>query len=210
MALGNPQAFFASLRASQLLGGDLSQSEVDGCNALLAALGAHRWGLAWTAYGLATAFHETAHTLEPIHERGGPEYFRRLYDVTGIRPVTAGKMGNTQPGDGVRYHGRGYVQLTWKNNYARAARELSQPIDTQPDLALRPDLAAGIMALGMEEGWFTAKGLGRYIAKTATTATPKAYGLARYVINGTDRAADIATYAALFEKALREGGWRAA
>ncbi len=208
MALGNAQAFFASLRASQILGPDLSQTEVDGCNTILAALGAHRWGLAWTAYGLATAYHETWHTMEPIHERGGPEYFRRNYDVTGLNPKRAKAMGNTQPGDGARYHGRGYVQLTWKNNYARAARELGQPIDAQPDLALRPDLAGPIMALGMEEGWFTARGLANYIAKTATTATPRDYGLARYVINGTNDAAQIAGYAALFEKALRDGVWR--
>lgn len=208
MALGNAQAFFASLRASQLLGAGLSQDEVDGCNTILAALGARHWGQAWTAYGLATAYHETAHTLQPIHERGGDAYFRRNYDVTGLNPKRARKMDNTQPGDGVRYHGRGYVQLTWKKNYVRAAEELNQPIAAQPDLALRPDLAAAIMALGMEEGWFTEKGLGRYIPKTATTATPKAYGLARYVINGTDRAADIAAYAALFEAALRAGAWR--
>jgi putative chitinase len=207
MALGNAQAFFTSLRASQILGTDLSQPEVDGCTTILGALGAHHWGRAWTAYGLATAYHETAHTLQPIHERGGDEYFRRLYDVTGMRPKLARSHDNTQPGDGVRYHGRGYVQLTWKDNYARASQELHQPIQQQPDLALRPDLAAAILALGMEEGWFTTKGLGRYIAKTAATATPGAYTLARYVINGNDRAADIAGYAALFERALQDGAW---
>lgn len=207
MSLEKASAFFDVVRASRMLGPTLSQAEVAGCTAILEALAAGGWGVAWTAYGLATAYHETAHTMAPIDERGGDDYFRRLYDVTGLNPKRAKAMGNTQPGDGARYHGRGYVQLTWKSNYVRAAKELKQPIDAQPDLALRPDLAAAIMALGMEEGWFTGKGLGRYIDKAATSATPKAYGLARYVINGTDRAADIAAYAASFEKALKAGAW---
>ncbi|MFT4254000.1 MAG: hypothetical protein QM608_16130 [Caulobacter sp.] len=207
MALNDSEAFFDSIRGSKMLGPTLSQTEVGGCDAILTALGAHGWGAAWTAYGLATAYHETAQTMQPIDEQGGDAYFRRLYDVEGINPKRARANGNTAPGDGVRYHGRGYVQLTWKNNYVRAARELDQPIDQQPALAKRPDLAAAIMALGMEEGWFTAKGLGRYIDKAAASATQKAYGLARYVINGNDKAAQIAGYAATFEKALKAGGW---
>ncbi|MBI1686549.1 hypothetical protein [Caulobacter hibisci] len=207
MELKDDGAFFDLVRTTKMLGPTLSQVETDGCNAVLAALGAHGWGQAWTAYGLATAYHETAQTMQPIDERGGDAYFQRLYDVNGLNPKRARANGNTQPGDGVRYHGRGYVQLTWKNNYVRAAKELGEPIDQQPTLAKRPDLAAAIMALGMQEGWFTGKSLGRYIDKTAVSATPKAYGLARYVINGTDRAADIAGYAASFEKALKAGGW---
>jgi putative chitinase len=76
-------AFFAALR-SGLLGPTLSAQEVDGCNAILKAMeGAP---LAWTAYALATAYHETASTMQPIKEYGGSTYFTRMYDVTGAAP----------------------------------------------------------------------------------------------------------------------------
>ncbi len=53
--LGNGAAFFASVKAANLLGSSLDQSEVDGVNAILAACGAAGWGPKWTAYALATA-----------------------------------------------------------------------------------------------------------------------------------------------------------
>jgi hypothetical protein len=207
MGLSQSGAFFAQLKQSQLLGATLSQDEVDGAGALLTALDGDNWSTAWAAYGLATAYHETGHTLEPVTERGGDEYFRRRYDITGLDPARAKANGNTAPGDGVAYRGRGYVQLTWKANYQKAGQVVGADLVGVPELALRLDYAAKIMCSGMRNGWFTGKGLGRYIPEAAKTATNGQYVLARYVINGTDRAADIAGYATIFEKALTAGGW---
>lgn len=195
-------AFFSHMRASNLLGDRLEQSEVDGCNAILAACSDAHWPLPWTAYALATAYHETAHTMQPIKERGGVAYFTRMYDVTGLRPGLAQSMGNTTPGDGAKYCGRGYVQLTWKANYAKAEKALSVPLVSNPDLAMRPDIAAQIMVRGMEGGWFTGKSLKTYF-KSDGPAFTEMFREARRIINGLDRADDVAMYAAEFQRAMQ-------
>lgn len=75
---------------------------------------------------------------------------------SGLRPLlefASGKayegranLGNTQPGDGPRYKGRGYIQLTGRANYAAYSRRLGIDLVANPDLALRPDIAAAIAA----------------------------------------------------------------
>lgn len=204
MPLANPKAFFDRVRGVDLLGPVLTPTEVAGCNAILAAC--EGWPLAYTAYALATAYHETAGTMQPIKERGGDEYLRRNYDVTGRDPVRARKMGNAEPGDGVRYCGRGYVMLTWHVNYLRAERETGEKIMANPDLAMRPDIAARIMRLGMGEGWFTGRKLANYLP-AAGRATRAQFTKARAIINGTDKAEKIAEEAMDFQEALAAGGW---
>ena len=198
----NKEAFFAEVRKG-ILGFTLSPDEVSGCEAIMDAMA----GLprSWCAYALATAYHETAHTMQPISEFGGPAYFTRMYDITGQRPTLARKMGNTEPGDGPKYRGRGYVQLTWKVNYAKAGTKLSVDLVAHPEMAMRPDIAAKIMRDGMVEGWFTGKRLGDYLQ--GPFATLVQYQGARRIINGTDKAALIAGYAMQFESALAKGGW---
>jgi putative chitinase len=203
MSLLNPQAFFAAMRAG-LLGPVLTADEVAGCNAILAAMEGSP--LAWTAYALATSYHETRSTMQPIREDGGPIYFTRLYDITGARPQLAIANGNTSQGDGPRYCGRGYVQLTWKNNYKRAGDECGVDLVAQPDRALDPAIAAKILRRGMEEGWFTRKKLSDYLP-AAGRATTGQYAMARFIINGSDKAAQIAGHAKAFEAALVAGGW---
>lgn len=204
MTLASPRLFFDQLRDT-LLGPTLSNDEVNGCNAILEAMeGAP---LAWTAYALATAFHETASTMQPIKEMGGPIYFTRLYDVTGARPKLAVSMGNACAGDGPKYCGRGYVQLTWKNNYEKAGIEVGADLVNNPDLALRPDIAAQVMRRGMQEGWFTGKKFSDYLPGDGPAKTSQ-YALARFIINGSDKAAQIAGHAVQFQNALQAGGWK--
>lgn len=135
--LDKPDLFFSNLRAG-LLGPKLDNAEVKGCEAILHAVGEAGWPLSWAAYALATAYHETAHTMQPIKEFGGPRYFFRMYDPKGLRPQVAKKLGNTQAGDGARYFGRGYVQLTGRANYRHAEQKLGVALEANPDLALGP------------------------------------------------------------------------
>jgi putative chitinase len=204
MSLTKPAAFFDAMRTG-LLGPTLSGSEVDGCNAILKAMDGSP--LSHAAYALATAYHETASTMQPIREYGGPTYFTRMYDVTGARPQMAVAHGNTCAGDGPKYCGRGYVQLTWKNNYAKAAKECGVDLVQYPDHAMRPDVAAKILRHGMDEGWFTGKRFLSYLPAKGE-ADRAQFTAARRIINGTDKAAQIADHALKFQAALKLGGWQ--
>ncbi len=154
----------------------------------------------WAAYMLATTKHETGHTFMPITETGGANYFKKKYDVEGNNPQNAKDHGNTEPGDGAKYCGRGFVQLTWKNNYKSLGKKLllgDQLVDS-PEKALEYDIAFDVMVYGMTNGSFTGVGLGRFINDLKCN-----YVNARKIINALDKAEDIAAYAEAFEVMLR-------
>ena len=189
--------FFPAARAGAF-GGRLNQGQVDGINAVLDA-----WerrtnpDLRQLAYMLATTKWETAHTMQPINELGGDAYFHRMYDRDGERPEVARALGNIAPGDGVKFHGRGYVQLTGRTNYHRMSKVVGVDLVAGPDLALAPDIAALILLEGMEKGMFTGGGLGRYC-----NAAVCDWVQARRIINATDHAEQIAEIARAFYVAL--------
>ena len=134
------------------------------------------------AYMMATAKHETANTFAPIEEYGKGK---------GL------PYGKPDRKTGLIYFGRGYVQLTWVKNYQTMGTVLGLPLYTQPDLALRYDVAYKIMSYGMTHGTFTGVGLNRYINDQKTD-----YVNARRVINSLDKADLIAGYATAIEQML--------
>lgn len=87
----------------------------------------------------ATIGVEVGGTFRPIHEYGDRKYFTRMYDGRA-------DLGNVKPGDGARYHGRGFIQLTGRNNYRAYGKKLGVPLEAQPDLALKPEVAAAVLA----------------------------------------------------------------
>jgi putative chitinase len=196
-ALGDGGAFFSSIRRA--LSTSLTQLQVDGFQTLLQAFGVARWPLSWAAYGLATAWHETAATMQPVKEA---YWLSEDWRKTHLRYFP--------------WYGRGYVQLTWKGDdrlppygYTRADVELglNGQLVANPDLALKPDLAARIITAGMEQGWFSNLGL-KDCLPLSGKAGYEAYTAARHIINGTDKADVIAKEAQAFEAALEAGGWR--
>lgn len=88
---------------------------------------------------LATVLTEVGPRLRPINEYGSRRYFARMYG--GRRD-----LGNTHRGDGVRYHGRGYIQLTGRWNYRTYGRRLHLSLQRHPRLALRPGVSARVLA----------------------------------------------------------------
>ena len=134
------------------------------------------------AYMLATAKHETANTFAPIEEYGKGK---------GL------PYGKPDRKTGLVYFGRGYVQLTWVKNYQTMGTVLGLPLYTQPDLALRYDVAYKIMSYGMTHGTFTGVALSRYINEGKTD-----YLNARKIINSLDKADLIAGYATAIEQML--------
>jgi hypothetical protein len=168
------KVYFDAVRQS-LFSGALSQQQVDGQNAILADWeGSYGdWDLRWLAYALATTIHETASTMWPIEEYGkgaGMAY--------GIK----------DPETGQTYYGRGYVQLTWRENYRKADQKLGHEGDERMEwnasLALDPFTAGHVMFRGMAEGWFRSDQLGgqtfgRYFSDNVNDAYT-----AREIING--------------------------
>lgn len=202
----NKPKFFDLMR-SGLMGPTLTTEEVQGTEAILNALTG--LPLSWAAYALATSWHETAHSMMPISEMGGNAYFTRMYDIKGQRPDLSRRMGNTIPGDGIKYRGRGYVQLTWKNNYKTLGEKLGVDLVSFPDRALYPEVASKIMTVGMVEGIFTGKSFKSYLPLGNVRASKAEFVKARYIINGQDKAALIADYAFDFQEALAAAGWTA-
>ncbi|MBD6980437.1 peptidoglycan-binding protein [Vibrio parahaemolyticus] len=145
----------------------------------------------YLAYVLATTYHETGRTMKPIEEWGKGQ---------------GHSYGEPDPETGQTYYGRGYVQLTWLANYAKAkavvySRNWQQGVIDfvgAPELALNPFYAAQIAISGMLAGWFTGKKLSDYLQLDGSFD----YQGARAIINGKDKAEQIAAYAIAFETAL--------
>lgn len=184
----NSAAFFDVIRA-RLFGGSLSQGQVDGHEIIGNACSIARLDpvLEQSAYILATVYHETAQTIQPIEEYGG---------------------WNTRYAP---WFGRGFVQLTWEENYLKQQVKLHAikqvhiykiPYQVHDDwnLALEPATSALITIGGMRDGDFTGKKLYDYIKPGSVD-----YVNARRIVNGTDRAEQIAGYAREYESALRAG-----
>lgn len=196
--------FYADVRAS-LFDGRLSDEQVKGMDSILDEGVKRKTFQNHLAYMLATTYHETARTMQPIVERGGRAYFNKYDAGTPIGK----RLGNTVKGDGYVYRGRGYVQLTGRANYAKASKKLGVDFVAKPDRVMEPKLATEIMFTGMDEGWFTGKDLDDYVdlLDEADAEDLREYVNARRIINGTDKAAEIATYAKKFEAALRAAGY---
>lgn len=75
-----------------------------------------------------------------LHETGGFQFMYELASGDAYEGRT--DLGNTQPGDGRRYKGRGFIQLTGRINYRQAGNDLGLDLENNPDLAARADIAA--------------------------------------------------------------------
>ena len=201
----NRAFFFDHVRSTRFTG-KLSKGQVDGLGFILDEWEAHHAAAddRWLAYALATAYHETAFTMQPVTEFGSDSYKIRMYSPHSAVPKRAAMAranGQRSNQDALDYCGKGYVQLTWRNNYIHMGTALGTPpgnaLGTQPNLALQPDVAAKIMFYGMEHGSFTGKKFATYF-----TGTTQDWVNARRIINGLDCADKIAVYAKDFYAAI--------
>lgn len=95
---------------------------------------------AMTAGSITTSPRVAAFLAQILHESGSFQFLREL--ASGTAYEGRKDLGNTQPGDGVRYKGRGFIQLTGRANFRSAGSDLGLDLENNPDLAEQPDIAA--------------------------------------------------------------------
>lgn len=133
----------------------------------------------WCAYTLATVYIETARRFEPVEE---------AFWLPGPRREAYLKSKKYYP-----WYGMGYAQLTHKTNYQKFAKFIGIPLDENPRLALEPEHSYEILARGLIDGLFRydrpwpGRGLQWYFS--GYREDPEG---ARSLVNGRDRAAEIA------------------
>lgn len=155
--------------------GTLTQEQVDGQSMIL-----DRWeadpatvDFRWLANSLAQIFHETGSRMASIEEYGKGK---------GM------KYGIPDPETGQTYFGRGLIQLTWRDNYARATKELKlhgkEDLVWHAHMALDLKIASDVMFRGMIEGWFRTKdGKPETLPRYFNTSVDDPFN-ARGIING--------------------------
>lgn len=177
--------FFNEVR-NELFEGALTQQQVDGMSVILAvweydAGGTPMSDIRWLSYMLATVYKECAMRMWPTTEYGSQSYLE-------------GK--SYYP-----YVGRGFVQLTWEDNYRTASAALGliddRDLVEHPEMALDSLISARVMFRGMAEGWFTGARLGQFFSDDEDNPYD-----ARTIINGHDCAKEIEGYHDQFLKAL--------
>lgn len=192
MKINRPK-FYEKLRKAF---GKLNKKQVEGFEAIF-----NEWEFQklkdarWLAYMLATAWHETAKTMQPIEEigRGKTRRYGKKVKHSGVAYTIPNKL----------YYGRGHVQLTWFENYQLMTRLLGINLLNNPELALQMDVSIKVMFEGMLRGSssigdFTGKCLEQYFNDKVNDPLG-----ARRIINGTDKAELIADHHNNFLECLK-------
>jgi putative chitinase len=89
---------------------------------------------------------ETHFLAQVAHESGGFNYVREI--ASGAAYEGRADLGNTEPGDGTLFRGRGLIQITGRANYRACGDALGVDLVAEPDLLESPVLAA------RSAGWF--------------------------------------------------------
>lgn len=202
--------FYSAVRHS-LFAGKLTQAQVEGMEAIF-----NEWDKTgqsdprWLAYILATAHHETGARFAPVEEnlnysakRLTEVWPKRFPSLVAAKPyannperlansVYGGRMGNTEPGDGFKYAGKGFVQITGKANYAKYG------LADNPEKAMENETAAHIIVDGMINGRFTGMTLRAYFNETSNNPVG-----ARKIINPDANGAKIAKEYEAYLKAIK-------
>lgn len=170
-------AIFFSMVKQSVFGGRFSQSQVDGLNQFLDYQETNWPKLLRNQFAniFAQCTWETGRAMQPISEAGGPRYLRS-------KPYFP-------------WYGRGLIQPTWQENYAKFGI-------TNPEDALSWPVALDVAFRGMMNGMFTAHSLPQYCNETASD-----FFNARRVVNGLDKAHECAALSVSYLKALEAAGY---
>lgn len=202
-----PDIFYSTLAESKLFGTSLKQGVVDTLNIISDTYYAFYAPTAdpdHLAYLYATAYHESYHAAlnpqwAPVREGFARTNAGAIAAVARLR--MEGKISENYAlpqENGKSYYGRGWVQITWPQNYRRMGARLNLPLYDNPDLLLDPKVAAKALVVGSVEGLYTGKKLSDF---DNIDGSFQAYN-ARRVINGKDKAEKIKDHYEVFLRAI--------
>ncbi|SCB60718.1 hypothetical protein GA0061105_112106 [Rhizobium aethiopicum] len=204
MVVHMDRIFFFDAVRQELFKGELTQPQVVGMTAIVDAW-EKRFAQAdrrWLAYILATAYHETAYTMQPVRETLAESDMRAVEILESA--FAAGRLSWVKTPywradeDGRCWLGRGLVQLTHKRNYEAMSVLTGIDLVADPDRAMEMEAAVTILIEGMLQGSFTGHKLADHLNETTED-----WVNARRIVNGTDRAEKLAGYARAFNAAMR-------
>ena len=132
-------SFIAAIQISKITGAPLANVQIS-WPLLLNAFDEESINTLQTQIAAVATIAIEAPPFLPINEYGDAAYFTKMYE-------NRKDLGNVFPGDGALFHGRGFIQLTWRSNYHLFETLLKIPLESNPDLALQPLDAAKIFAL---------------------------------------------------------------
>lgn len=195
----NRKFFFDEIRG-RLFPDGLQKHQVEGVEAILDEWESRHAGDddRWLAYILATAYHESAYTMQPVRETlagSDAQAIARLQNAWEDGKLSWVKEPYWKvDAAGNSWFGRGLVQITHEDNYRRLAEAIgNERLATDPAEALKMDVAIDILFVGMEQGLFTKKRLADYFDEDEQD-----WVNARRIVNGLDRAEKIAGHARAF------------
>lgn len=145
---------------------------------------------AFEEFGIDTQEQRQRFLAQVAHESGGFVYTREIWGPTPAQTGYEGRkdLGNTEPGDGKRFKGRGLIQVTGRDNYRDCGLALGLPLLDSPELLEQP------MPAARSAGWFwQSHGLGN------VTDFEK---LTRRINGGTNGLADRYAYLGRAKQAL--------
>lgn len=185
--------------------GSLKQDQVDAINYIVQKMDEDK-SITYPqgAYILATIWHETATTMQPIAEYGkgkgrpyGTWYKNSKGELYSFKDGSRSSV-YLQSECPHLFYGRGETQNTWYTNYEKLSKVFGVDFLSNPDLLLTQEWSTPVTIYSMKTGLYTGKKLSDYIYQSK-----KDYVNARRIINGMDKANLIAGYAGVFERALR-------
>ena len=204
MTVSLDRQFFFDTVQHTLFKDSLTPAQIEGINAIFDYWDANlaTADRRWLAYILATAFHETAYTMQPVRETLATSDSRAveiLETAFASGRLSWVKTPYWRPDeDGRSWLGRGLVQLTHRRNYEAISEVTGIDLVAQPDRAMEMVPAVTILIEGMLRGSFTSHRLSDHLNEERED-----WVNARRIVNGTDRAEKLAEYGRTFLAAIR-------